>query len=150
MATIAEWERLQRIKASLPRIEGDNQSMAIAHPLPPNPKQILGDKKVNMSVVPASSTIYEALAMQDGARKYGPFNWRITKVEAMTYVAACKRHLDSWVDGEANASDSGYPHLAHAKACLGILIDALETENLIDNRPAPGNAAALLARWEKK
>jgi hypothetical protein len=118
--------------------------------LPANPKQIFGDKKVNMGVVPPASTIYEALAMQDGARKYGPFNWRITKVEAMTYVAACRRHLDSWVDGEENARDSGYPHLAHAKACLGILIDAMECSALIDNRPPAGPAAGLLERWEKK
>lgn len=122
----------------------------MAEQLPPNPKQIFGDKKVNLSVVPASGVIYEALAMQDGARKYGPFNWRLTKVEAMTYVAACLRHLYCWVDGEADASDSGYPHLAHAKACLGILIDAYETDALIDNRPPKGAAARLLAEWEKE
>ena len=119
-----------------------------------NPKDLLGTKKVpNLSVIPAASIIYEGLAMrygafeaplQGGGNGYGPFNWREKQVRASIYVDACLRHLMSWVDGEANASDSGVPHLGHAKACLGILADAIESGNLVDDRPKAGPAPALL------
>jgi hypothetical protein len=87
--------------------------------------------------------------MQDGARKYQAFNWRTKKVVASIYMSAAQRHLLAWFDGEDNASDSGIPHLAHAKACLGILIDALETGNLVDDRPALGAAARILERYRE-
>jgi Domain of unknown function (DUF5664) len=116
-----------------------------------NPKDLLGIKKVQLNLVPASSTIYQALAMEDGARKYGPYNWRANRVIASIYVAAALRHLQSWYDErEELASDSGKPHLGHALACIGILVDALETGNLADDRPLPGAAARLIAKWEKK
>jgi hypothetical protein len=115
-----------------------------------NPKDLVGAKKVQLNLVPASSIIYQALAMEDGAAKYGPFNWRSNKVIASIYVAACMRHLQAWFDGEEEASDSHKPHLAHAIACLGILIDAKETGNLKDDRPVPGAAGKLIAEWEEK
>ena len=115
-----------------------------------NPKDLIGIKKVQLNLVPPASIIYQALAMEDGAAKYGAYNWRKNKVIASIYVAACMRHLQSWYDGEECTTDSKKPHLAHAVACLGILIDALETGNLVDDRPAPGAASTLIAKWEKK
>lgn len=115
-----------------------------------NPKDLIGQKKVSLNLVPASSIIYQALAMEDGARKYGPFNWRSNKVIASIYVAAAMRHLMAWYDGEENAEDSQKPHLAHALACLGIIVDAKETGNLVDDRPLPGAANALIKKFEKK
>lgn len=114
-----------------------------------NPKDLIGIKKVQMHLVPASSIIYQALAMEDGGVKYGPFNWRQKKVIASVYISACQRHLAAWFDGENDAEDSGKPHLAHAIACLGIIIDSLETGNLIDDRPAKGASAELLKRFQK-
>lgn len=119
-------------------------------PLGTNPKDRLGAKKVSLNLVPASSIIYQALAMEDGARKYGPYNWRENKVIASIYIAAAMRHLQSWQDGEEVAEDSQKPHLAHALACIGIIVDALETGNLVDDRPKPGAASALIKKWEKK
>lgn len=115
-----------------------------------NPKQAFGDKKVPIGYVPPAAIIYMGLAMADGARKYGPYNWRDKPIEAMTYVHAALRHVYEYLDGVDNASDSGKPHLAHALACLGLLADATEHGNLIDNRPIPGPAAALLAKHEKQ
>lgn len=115
-----------------------------------NPKDLLGIKKVQLNLVPASSIIYQALAMEDGARKYGPYNWRANKVIASIYIAAAMRHLQAWQDGEEVAEDSQKPHLAHALACLGIIVDALETGNLVDDRPLPGAASKLISKWEKK
>jgi hypothetical protein len=109
-----------------------------------NPKDRIGATKPDLSLVPPAGVIHEALAMEDGARKYGPYNWREKKVKARVYIAACKRHLDSYLDGEEHAEDSGAHHLGHARACLGILLDAKETGNLIDDRPKPGPAALLL------
>lgn len=115
-----------------------------------NPKDLIGIKKPRLSLVSPAGLVYEALAMGDGSRKYGPFNFRHKKVQALIYVDACMRHLLSWVDREENAKDSGLPHLGHAKACLGILIDALETGNLIDDRPAEGKTADIIERYTHK
>lgn len=116
-----------------------------------NPKDKLGIKKVQLNLVPASSIIYQALAMQNGAEKYGAYNFRGSKIQASIYIAACMRHLQAWYDsGEECADDSGLPHLAHAVATIGLIIDALETNNLIDDRPPPGAAVKLIKKWEKK
>lgn len=114
-----------------------------------NPKDSIGIKKVQLNLVPPASLIYQALAMEDGAKKYGPYNWRENKVIASIYVAAAMRHLGAWYDSEELAKDSGKPHLGHALACIGIIVDAKETGNLVDDRPLPGAAAKLIERWEK-
>lgn len=116
-----------------------------------NPKDRLGIMKVQLNLVPSASKIYQALAMEDGAEKYGPYNWRENKVLASIYISACFRHLEAWYDSrEEFAKDSKKPHLAHAIACIGIIIDAYETGNLIDDRPIPGAAAKLIERTKKK
>ncbi len=111
-----------------------------------NPKQQYGDLKVPLGLVPASAVAYMALAFKEGARKYGPFNWREYSIQAMTYVHAAERHLAAYVDGEDTDPESGVPHLAHALACLAILVDAKEVGHLADNRPPKGNAGALLRK----
>ena len=115
-----------------------------------NPKDKIGAKKPRLSLVPPSGLVYAALAMANGADKYGPYNFRDKKVQAMIYLEACIRHVLSWQDGEECAQDSGVPHLGHALACLLILIDAKETGNLIDNRPKPGVMAQLIEKYTKK
>lgn len=115
-----------------------------------NPKDLLGVKKVPMHLVPPTATIHEAMALRDGASKYGPYNWRDNCVIASIYIDACKRHIDAWIDGEEVAEDSGVHHLGHARACLAIILDALENGTLDDDRPAKGAASALLARMSKQ
>ena len=111
-----------------------------------NPKDILGAKKVDVTKIPAIALAGEGLAMMDGAGKYDPFNWRANKVIASIYVAAAKRHLDLWFEGQEEAEDSGCHHLGHARACMGILLDAQTTGNLIDDRPVVGNSTSLYAK----
>lgn len=113
-----------------------------------NPKDLLGVEKVPMHLVPPVSVIYEAMALRDGAEKYGPYNWREKEVLASIYVGAAMRHLAAWFDGEELARDSGVHHLAHAKACLGILLDAMEGGCLLDDRPEIGAAPRLLAEMQ--
>lgn len=112
---------------------------------PTNPKDLIGLTKLPLfSVVPPSSLAYEAWAMRDGASKYGPFNWREKGVRISIYIDAAIRHILAYWDGEERAQDSNVHHLAHAKACLGIIIDALETGNVVDDRPIPGTFARIL------
>lgn len=101
-----------------------------------NPKDLYGSVKVDISKVPAIGIAHEAMAMMDGADKYGPYNWRDKPVIASIYVAAGIRHFLDWNEGQELASDSQAHHLGHAKACAGILLDAQHRGVLIDDRPA--------------
>ena len=99
-----------------------------------NPKDLLGAKKVPLGQVCPVAMAHESCAMLDGDLKYGFRNWRQKDVQARIYLDAALRHLQSWAEGEETAQDSGVHHLGHARACLGILLDAQENGNLIDDR----------------
>jgi hypothetical protein len=99
--------------------------------------------------VPASAILYLTLGMDNGAAKYGAYNWRENAVIASIYLSAAMRHILAFQDGEEDADDSGLPHLAHAMSCLGIIVDAKETGNLIDDRPKAGAAAKIIRRYTK-
>ncbi len=104
--------------------------------------------KVSASLVPSSAIILESLAFEDGARKHGgSYNWRIKPVNIMSTLDGVLRHIYSYIDGEEFASDSGVPHLAHARARLAILIDAQESKTLIDDRPSKGTSSELLEKY---
>lgn len=122
------------------------QKVNVAYP-DNNPKTALGITKPSLSKVPPAALIYLALGFMDGARKYGPYNWRSKKVTASIYVDACMRHLLAWFDGEELAEDSEFPHLAHALACIAILVDAKECGVLADDRPPAGPSTRLLKHW---
>jgi len=109
-----------------------------------NPKDRIGSRKPQLHTVPASANILEAAVLTLGASKYGAFNWRETKVSASVYVSALLRHLSQWFDGEDADTESGVSHLAHARANLSILIDAMHCETLIDDRPASGPSSKLI------
>jgi hypothetical protein len=111
-----------------------------------NPKQAYGDKKCALQLVPPALMIGAAKAFKEGAAKYGPFNWRHNKVEAMTYVGGFARHMAAYLDGEDvdPESTTGKLHLEGAAACIGILLDAHYGGFLIDNRPPAGPAPRLI------
>lgn len=116
----------------------------------PNPKDEVGSNKVPMSLVPAIAIAHEACAMLHGAEKYGQWNWRHHPVQANIYLDALSRHVAAWQEGEDLDQESGIHHLGHARACLGILLDAWENGNLIDNRPPAScfpEALAELNNW---
>ena len=112
-----------------------------------NPKDLLGDKKVSLGQISPAALVHESMAMMDGSWKYGYRNWREKKVQARIYIDAALRHIEAWAEGEELAEDSGVHHLGHARACLGILLDAQENGNLIDNR-VPGVFSKVLKRME--
>jgi hypothetical protein len=112
-----------------------------------NPKDNLGIKKVSISKLPAAGIIHGSHAMMYGAAKYGPYNWRDNAVVASIYYDAIMRHLMAWYDQkEEVASDSHVHHLGHILANCAILLDALETGNLLDDRPHSGRAALVMER----
>jgi hypothetical protein len=105
---------------------------------PTNPKDRLGTDKLPLHLWPTTATAVGSLGLLDGMLKYGRQNYREYGVCASVYVAACKRHLDAWYEGEDCAADSGVPHLGHALACLAILVDAQAVGKLIDDRSYKG------------
>jgi hypothetical protein len=116
-----------------------------------NPKTLIGITKPAIHAVPASALYWLGRAMADGERKYGLANWRKNKVAASVYFDAKMRHQWAWWDGREDfAPDSLCHHLGHDMACSAILLDAIETGNLIDDRPVPGALPRMLAEWAVK
>lgn len=115
-----------------------------------NPKTVSGVKKVPLHLVPPSAKHYLAVALADGASKYGPYNWREHAISVSVYKAAMERHLDAFWDGEDLASDSGVHHIAHAMACCALMLDALSLGKLNDDRPPKGAAAKLQAQYAEQ
>lgn len=115
-----------------------------------NPKTLAGASRLPLHLVPPSATHHLAMAMADGAKKYGPYNWRTSPISVSTYISAAQRHMSAYWDGEQNASDSGVHHLAHAMACFALLLDAESLGVLVDDRPPKGKAAELQAAYANK
>ena len=107
-----------------------------------NPKKSCGASKPSPAFIPPVAILEEAVVMALGASKYGPFNWNEIPVDAATYYSAALRHLMSWFSGENIDPESGASHLAHARACLAILIDSQVSGSLIDNRPQKTSSAS--------
>lgn len=100
-----------------------------------DPKQSIGVHKYSVTNVPACVVAELGVAMLEGALKYGPFNYRKTKVKATTYYGAADRHMRAWFEGENIDPDSGLNHIIKAIASLTILRDAMINDKLIDDRP---------------
>lgn len=115
-----------------------------------NPKTVSGMTKVPLHLVPPSAKHFLAAALADGAKKYGPYNWRNSSISISVYKSACERHLDAFWDGESLAEDSQVHHLAHAMACLALMLDAMTVGRLHDDRPEKGNASALQYEYAAK
>ena len=103
-----------------------------------NPKTQFGLKKIPMHLVPPVAVAQLALAFENGAGKYGPFNWREKTISSTVYYGAAMRHLLAWFDGEDFAPDSQVHHLAHVMACCAMVLDGMSIEMLNDNRPPKG------------
>lgn len=109
-----------------------------------NPKEYTGRVKPPLSAIPSGAEIPVALVHQYGHDKHGPFNWRETPINCMTYAHAVRRHLAAWIDGEDNDPETGQSHWAHIVASGNIVLDAMACGTLTDNRPPKGNAAKLI------
>ena len=116
-----------------------------------NPKDLIGSDKLPFHLVPSSAIAYECLAFLEGALKYGRSNWRAAGVRFSIYYDACLRHLTKCMEGEWIDSESGIPHLGHARACLGIIIDAYEAGMLKDDRMySKSDYSALITKYSEE
>lgn len=102
---------------------------------PTNPKDRAATHRLDMTLFPDTAIAYGALAMTEGDSKYGGYNYRLGGVHASTYVAALKRHMAKWYNGEDIDPRTHVPHLASALACIAVLIDGYEAGVLVDDRP---------------
>ena len=104
---------------------------------PPNsldPKGEAGSKKAPLWLLPHHVKMAASWVLGLGARKYGPWNWRKTRVCASTYLSAIQRHLGAWEEREDMDPESGQSHLAHIIANCAILLDAQKHDCLEDDR----------------
>lgn len=109
-----------------------------------NPKDVIGSKKLPFSVLPWRVLCGVALAMLEGACKYGRHNYRSAGVRASVYFDACVgRHLTSWWEGEDIDPDSCRHHIDKAIAGLMVLRDSMLHGNFTDDRPPRGNVDML-------
>jgi hypothetical protein len=108
-----------------------------------NPKDGIGNTKLPLHLWPTSATAHGSLALPDGMPKYGRMNWRGAEVRASVYVSATLRHVAEWMEGQDADDKSGLHPLAHALACLAIIVDAEAAGRLVDDRNFPGSYAEL-------
>ena len=89
--------------------------------------------KPDMSLIPRAAKVGIALAMMDGEKKYGRYNY-LEGMDWSRLIGAADRHLSAFNDGENDASDSNLNHLYHAAANLCMLIEYYEKGIGNDNR----------------
>jgi hypothetical protein len=109
-----------------------------------NPKTALGTAKPNYRHVPLVGLYQVGAVMELGAKKYGPCNWRDQRITASTYIAAIRRHMDAYAEGETLDPESGEHQLAHVAACCLLMLDGAACGKLNDDRPTNG---AHLPAW---
>ena len=105
-----------------------------------NPKHYAGAKKVPFGDVPAIVEAELSLAMHEGARKYGAYNYRRDPIRASDYYDAASRHLKQWYElGEDVDPTCGISHVTKAIAALTVLRDAQINGMVKDDRPPAAN-----------
>jgi dATP/dGTP diphosphohydrolase len=101
-----------------------------------NPKDAVGIRKPSLSTLPLPPLFEAALAMLEGALKYGRHNYREAGIRSSVYFDAAMRHLARWWEGEDIDPDSGLPHITKAIATLLVLRDAQMLGKVaFDDRP---------------
>lgn len=90
--------------------------------------------KVPLSLLPYAAILEEAKVFNFGAKKYSRWNY-LNGFETSRLMDACMRHLFAWHWGEDIDPESGLSHLAHARCCLGMLMQNLADGTATDDRP---------------
>ena len=114
-----------------------------------NPKDRYGLAKVPFSLIPQSALVFMALGLGNGAKKYGPFNWRVEPVQGRVYLEAAMRHLLLLLDGEDFDRDTGIHHGSFVLSTMAIYLDAMVQGTLIDNRALAGRTGDLVALFNQ-
>lgn len=112
----------------------EESGIHVKPPYDDNVKTAAAATKPKTSAIPPTAILQLGEAMQNGADKYGRFNWRTTTVSATVFYDAINRHLLEWMDGIDRASDSKVHHLAHIMANCAIILDAEKHKVFNDDR----------------
>lgn len=117
-----------------------------------NPKRAHGLKKLPLELIPRVALVQEAAVYGLGAdsptKAYGRFNWRQSAIDDAIYVGAIERHLTLWAAGEDVDPESGVSHLAHIRACCGILLDAIDAGTFVDSRRKSPETIRILRAYD--
>lgn len=91
--------------------------------LNPEPGRKDDTGKLPYDLLPWAAVAQVVAALQYGAKKYAPDNWKQVKDWRRRYFSAACRHLVSWVTGEKLDPETGLHHLAHAGCCVLFMIE---------------------------
>jgi len=100
-----------------------------------NPKTAAGQYKPRLHAIPTSAILEVGMAMQDGEKKYGLYNWRDKPISSSVYYDAMFRHLLLWWEREETDPQTNIKHLAYVAANAMILLDAFNKISVYDDRP---------------
>jgi hypothetical protein len=139
---------LENLRASSLDLFGTIESTTFGALKDTNPKEAIGDKKVPLWLLSPIAKAEWAQAQFVGQVKYGSWNWRVAGVRASTYLSAIERHLDAYKSGEDRDPTDGTSHFGNIMACAAIMIDAIASNKLTDDRPPSINLRATYAKVE--
>lgn len=92
--------------------------------------------KVRMELLPNLGLVEVGKVFTFGAEKYGDHNWR-AGIKWTRLLGAAIRHTTAFLLGQDKDPESGYSHLAHAVACLLMIIEFKFTKPEFDDRYKP-------------
>ena len=102
-----------------------------------DPKQSQAIKKMQFDAVPISLLLHAQPGNQNGADKYGIYNWLKLEDGSMsmnTYLNALQRHLILFRAGQDLTSDTGIHNLDSMISGLAVLRDAMLFNKVADDR----------------
>lgn len=114
-----------------------NECLLLPTNTPTDPKQSQAVKKMNFNSVPISLLLHAQPGTQNGADKYGTYNWLNLDDNSMsmnTYLNALQRHLILFRAGQDNTSDTGIHNLDSMISGLAVLRDAMLFNKVHDDR----------------
>lgn len=89
--------------------------------------------KAPITLVPRVAIELEAAVMAYGAKKYARYNYK-QGFDYTRLLDAALRHTLAFTDGEDTDPETGLSHLAHARCCLGMLLDCINLGTATDDR----------------
>ena len=104
---------------------------------PVDPKQSQAAKKMAFDAVPLSLLLHAQPGCQNGADKYGVYNWLVLDDGSMsinTYLNALQRHLILYRAGQDYTSDTNVHNLDSMISGLAVLRDAMLFGKVADDR----------------
>lgn len=102
-----------------------------------NPKEQIGLAKLPLHLWSPLASAYGSLGLLNGM-KYGYGNYKATPVLASIYIAAIKRHLSAWEEGQECDPVDGVPHFGAILANVAILLESRAVGTMVDDRQIRG------------